>query len=169
MAEVGAKVFYGQLPVQSEPLESFQHSFSAMLAALGPRQREIAGILYSSTAATPRAVQARLSERCSLRVVRTLMDRMVAKGLLKRRRSGRHNEFVYIAAIVTPTVKKIAVRRMVEERFDGSFDDAIAMIIGLAKRLPRIPGTYADVRRLVNERPPGRLSFTSGSAIRAAA
>ena len=94
---------------------------------------------------------------------------MVAKGVLKRRPSGRHNEIVYIAAIVTPTVKEVAVRRLVDEQFNGSFDDAALTITELARRTPKIPQTYAAVRRLVNERSRESLSFLSRSAIQACA
>jgi len=159
-------VFYGQF-IQDSAGASVQLSLPSVLDRLGPRQQEIAGIVYSATAATPRDVQARLSDRRSLRVVRTLLDRMVAKGVLKRRRSGRHNEIIYIAAIVTPTVKEVAVRRLVDEQFNGSFDDAALTITKLARRAPKIPQTYAAVRRLVNERSRERLSFLSRSAIQA--
>jgi predicted transcriptional regulator len=121
------------------------------LGSLGPRQREIATIVYASAAATPRDVQARLSDPGSVRVVRTLLDRMVAKGIVKRRQSGRHNEVIYIAAIATPQVKDAAVRRLVNEQFDGSLGRAAAIVSELAERKKQVPRTSAAVRRLINE------------------
>lgn len=161
-------MFYGQV-IEEDRGGFVQLSLPSALGGLGPRQQEIAGIVYAATAATPRDVQARLSDRRSLRLVRTLLDRMVAKGVLKRRRSGRHNEIIYIAAIVTPTVKEFAVRRLVDEQFNGSFDDAALTITELAKRTPKTPQTYAAVRRLINERSRESLSFVSRSAIQVCA
>jgi predicted transcriptional regulator len=166
---VGTKVLYGQLPFEGDPGEFVRGALPSVLGGLGPRQREIARIVYASTAARPRDVQARLSDPCSLRVVRTMLDRMVAKGLLRRRRSGRHHEIIYIAAIVTPSVKEVAVRRIVDEQFEGSFDDAAATIAELVKRTTMIPRSYAAVRRLVNERARGTLGPAAAAAIHSCA
>ena len=122
------------------------------LGSLGPRQREIATIVYANAVATPRDVQARLSDPGSVRVVRTLLDRMVAKGIVKRRQSGRHNEVIYIAAIATPQVKDAAVRRLVNEQFAGSLGRAAAVVSELAEREKQVPRTSAAVKRLINER-----------------
>ena len=82
-----------------------------------------------------------------------MLDRMVAKGLLKRRRSGRHKELVYIPAIPTPGLKEVAVRRLVDEQYGGSFEAASVAITALARRAHETPRTYTAVRRLVNELP----------------
>jgi len=127
-------------------------SLPARLAALGPRQREIAEIIYSSTAATPRDIQARLSDRRDVRVVRTLLDRMASKGLVKRRPTGRHGELIYIAAIPTPGVRETAVKKLVEEQFAGSIGEAEAAIRALAKQEADVPQSSTDVRRRFNTR-----------------
>jgi predicted transcriptional regulator len=130
-------------------------SLPAKAATLGPRQREIASIVYATTAATPRDIQARLSDPRSVRVVRTLLDRMIAKGLVRCRPSGRHNEMIYIAAIATPQVKEAAVKKLVSERFGGSLGDAAATLSALAKResqlAHQVPRTSATVKRRTNE------------------
>ena len=131
--------------------EGFPRQLPAPLRALGPRQREIASIIYSASAATPRDVRERLAEPGSVRVVRTLLDRMATKGIVKRRRSGRHSEVIYVAAIATPQVKEAAVRKLADEQFGGSLADAAAAIVELAKQRDRIPRTSADLKRLMNE------------------
>lgn len=141
----------GPSPVFSNRDSVLQAPLPAKLAALGPRQREIAAIVYTSTAATPRDVQARLSEPRSVRVVRTLLDRMVVKGLVKRRQSGRHNEVIYLAAIATPRVKEAAVKRLVDEQFGGSLIAAAEAIAALVRRQSQTPRTSVAVRRMVND------------------
>ena len=132
----------------SEDTEPAEPPLPLWLKALGPRQREIAEIVYASTAATPVEVQARLSDRRSVRVVRTLLDRMVAKGVLRRRRSGRRNEVIYVAAIVTQSVRNTALKRLINERFDGSAANAAALVASMAKRVRPTPCTPTAARRL---------------------
>ena len=121
------------------------------LRDLGPRQREIAAIVYRAAAATPRDVRANLAEPASVRVVRTLLDRMVAKGIVKRRHSGRHNEIMYVAAIATPQVKEAAVKRLVEEQFDGSLSEAAATAACLARKQGSTPQSSVAARRRANQ------------------
>jgi predicted transcriptional regulator len=133
------------------------HFLAGKLAALGPRQREIARIVYSNAAVTPRQVQEQLSEQRSVRVVRTLLDRLVSKGLVRRRSTGRHREIIYIAAIPTPLVRNVAIQKLVRDRFGGSLAQAAMAMQELARmesvrRHP--PRTSAAVRQLASERPP---------------
>ena len=120
------------------------------LQALGPRQQEIAQIIYAKTAATPQEIQARLSERRSVRVIRTLLDRLVAKGVIKRRRSGRHSELIYVAAIATESVKQTALKRLVNERFGGSFANAAVLVAAMEQKVPRVPQSLVAARQLAN-------------------
>ena len=130
-------------------------SLDRRLAALGPRQQEIAGIVYATAAVTPREVQQRLSEQRSLRVIRTLLDRLVLKGLVRRRSSGRHREIIYVAAIPTPDVREVAIRRLVNERFGGSFAQAAMELQEIARRESRHrvqpPRTAAAIRRFASD------------------
>lgn len=130
-------------------------SLDRKLAVLGPRQREIARIVYSQSAVTPREVQQRLSELRSLRVIRTLLDRLVSKGLVRRRATGRHREIVYIAAIPTPGVREAAIQKLVSERFGGSVALAAIALLEIAKAESRLaeqpPRTMAAIRRRASD------------------
>jgi predicted transcriptional regulator len=141
--------------------EEIVHSLDRKLAALGPRQQEIAAIIYTHASMTPREVQQRLSEERSLRVIRTLLDRLVLKGLIRRRASGRHREIVYIAAIPTPRVREAAIRRLVNERFGGSLaqaatalEEAVRVESQLGLHRPR---TAAAIRRFAFPSGPVRV------------
>lgn len=142
------------------------YSLDRKLAALGPRQREIAGIVYAQAVVTPRDVQQRLSEQRSLRVIRTLLERLVLKGLVRRRASGRHREIIYIAAIPTARVREAAIRKLVDERFGGSLALASTALQEAARveskvGLPR-PKTAAAIRRFASD--PSRPPWTRRAA-----
>ena len=146
--------------------EDIVYSLDRKLAALGPRQQEIAGIVYAHASVTPREVQQRLSEQRSLRVIRTLLDRLVLKGLVRRKASGRHREILYIAAIPTPRVREAAIRKLVDERFGGSLALASTALQEAAKvesqvGLPR-PKTAAAIRRFASD--PSRPSWARRAA-----
>ena len=131
----------------TDDADEMAYSLAGKISRLGPRQREIAALIYSSAAVTPRYIQERLSERRSLRVVRTLLDRMVAKGLVKRRQSGRHREIIYLAAIPTPRVREAAVEKLVIEQFGGSLSEAAIEADALAKAVRGTPQTSTAVRK----------------------
>ena len=147
-----------------EDTQQSAQSLPSSLRTLGPRQREIAQIVYANAAATPLQIQARLSEQRSVRVVRTLMDRLVAKGVLKRRRSGRHNEVIYVASIATQSVQEAALKRLITERFGGSVTDMAAAIAIMVKMARQVPRTSAASRKLANDWV--ATSSVSGSAVR---
>jgi len=134
------------------------HFLAGKLATLGPRQREIARIVYSNAAVTPRQIQEQLSEQRSVRVIRTLLDRLVSKGLVRRRSTGRHREIIYIAAIPTPRVRDVAIQKLVNDRFGGSLVQAAMAMQELARTESRVgrrpPRTSTAVRLLASERPP---------------
>lgn len=146
--------------------EDIVYSLDRKLAALGPRQQEIAGIVYAHASVTPREVQQRLSEQRSLRVIRTLLDRLVLKGLVRRKTSGRHREILYVAAIPTPRVREAAIRKLVDERFGGSMALASTALQEAARvesqvGLPR-PKTAAAIRRFASD--PSRPSWARRAA-----
>ena len=146
--------------------EDIVYSLDRKLAALGPRQQEIAGIVYAHASVTPREIQQRLSEQRSLRVIRTLLDRLVLKGLVRRKASGHHREILYIAAIPTPRVREAAIRKLVDERFGGSLALASTALQEAARvesqvGLPR-PKTAAAIRRFASD--PSRPSWARRAA-----
>ena len=89
--------------------------------ALGERQRELIRIVYTRGGATVREVHARIPDpppsRCG---IRTLLNRMVRKGLLRTRPAGRHGELLYLPAASDPDVRLRAFDRIAKEHFRGS-------------------------------------------------
>lgn len=98
---------------------------------LCPRMREIATIVYLNGGATARDVQAGILDPLTIYGIRTMLNRLAKYGIVKRRRSGRHNEIVYLPAILTPSVLDIAGRRFIEQTFNGSPSIALQSVLRL--------------------------------------
>jgi predicted transcriptional regulator len=89
---------------------------------LASREREVATLIYVHGQCTAKQVQARLSADLSNGAVRSMLVRLVSKGVLDRRwgKRGRSHEFVYLPAITSKKIKLDAIRRLTAEYFDGS-------------------------------------------------
>ncbi len=88
---------------------------------LGQRQRDLIRIVYGRGGATVREIHARIPDPPpTLCGIRTLLNRMVRKGLLRTRRSGRHSELVYLPALTDSDVRLRAFDRIAKEYFRGS-------------------------------------------------
>jgi predicted transcriptional regulator len=95
---------------------------------LFPRMRELASVVYLNGGATARDVQASIQDPLTICGVRTLLNRLVRRGILQRRRSGRHTEVLYLPAIVTPDLQRTALIRFVDRNFDGSIVNALQTV-----------------------------------------
>jgi len=95
---------------------------------LFPRMRELASVVYLNGGATARDVQSSIEDPLTICGVRTLLNRLVRKGILHRRRSGRHTEVLYLPAIVTAELRQTALIEFVQRYFDGSTVNALQTI-----------------------------------------
>jgi predicted transcriptional regulator len=95
---------------------------------LCPRMREIATVVYLAGGATVREIQAGIEDPPTLCGIRTLLNRLVLKGIIRRRRSGRHTEVFYLPAVLTPEVEQVVLGRFVEHHFEGSVASALQTI-----------------------------------------
>lgn len=105
----------------------------AEVVELFPRMREIATLVYLRGGATAKEVHEGIEDPLTIYGIRTLLNRLVRKGIVRRRRSGRHTEVLYLPAIVTPQVRELALRRLLDRDFDGSVPNALQMISRLAR------------------------------------
>lgn len=98
-----------------------------------PRQREILSVIYNLGGATAREIHKAIPDPPpSVCGIRTLLNRMIRKGHVKTRRSGRHNEIVYLIARSTDDVQLKAFRRVADEYFGGSKKRALATLLQIA-------------------------------------
>jgi predicted transcriptional regulator len=107
----------------------------AVLARLATREREVAGAVYAGGEMAADEVRAALGAGLSNSAVRTMLNRLTEKNILKRRGAG--NKFLYSAALPDDLVREAALKRLSDDYFGGSlFDAALALMKLVAERQP---------------------------------
>jgi predicted transcriptional regulator len=80
--------------------------------------------------------------------IMTVLDRLVRKGNLTRRKSGR--SFLYAPSQPRDSLRRAAVRELLDGYFDGSEDDLIAFLRGPsaapAASHPPLPSIESETR-----------------------
>lgn len=99
---------------------------------LPEREREIATIVYHRGEASPREIQLVLSDGLSNSAIRSMLTRLVGKGVLKRRKEG--NKFFYLPAVGGREVEENALKRIVNDYFGGSVHAAALGFINFVGR-----------------------------------
>ena len=100
---------------------------------LFPRQRELIRVIFVHGGATASEVHSLIPDPPpSVCGIRTLLNRLVRKGLLTRRRSGRHSEMFYMLTAPIPEVRLNALDRIAKEYFGGSKPKAVEALVKLA-------------------------------------
>jgi len=113
----------------SSPIAAADDEAPNVLDRLPPREREVAIVVYRRGSATANDVCERLSDPISNAAVRSMLTRLVAKGVLVRRREGKR--FHYLPAQLDDK-RESALRRLSREHFGGSLSRtaaAVAMLI----------------------------------------
>ena len=72
-----------------------------------------------------------LDGRISNGAVRTMLTRLMRKGVLRRYRSGYGKTFLYVPAAAHGDLSELAFRRLAEDFFDGSIPEAANAITKL--------------------------------------
>ena len=118
---------------------------------LSRRERQIVDILYRRGRATAADVMEDLSGDPSYSTVRTQLR------VLEEKRHVRHEtdglRYVYIPAVPRRTVRRFALRHLVDTFFDGSVEQAVAALLGgesarlSEKELERIAELIAKARK----------------------
>ena len=96
------------------------------------REREIATIVYELGAATAGEVLPRLSTHLENASVRSMLNRLVRKGILLRWRAG--NAFVYLPALTLGDSRRRALSRFADDYFSGSIQLAAAAMVALIEQ-----------------------------------
>jgi len=99
------------------------------LTRLPPREQELATIVYLNTGITAKEVELALSSEITNTAVRSMLNRLVAKGVLRRRRVD--GKFFYSPALLLPGVQERALERVVDDFFGGSLLDASRRLVSL--------------------------------------
>ena len=94
---------------------------------LTPLELEIMQVLWKSGPATVQTVQAGLSERRAYNSVQTMLNVLLRKGRVKRRRRDRAYE--YAPALTHLQAARQAVGELVHRMFDGSAEGLVMSLV----------------------------------------
>ena len=97
-------------------------------AVLSRRERQIIDILYRLGRATAADVMADLPGDPSYSTVRTQLRVLEEKGHVRHEDDGQR--YVYSPALARGTVRRAALKHLVETFFDGSAEQAVAALLG---------------------------------------
>ena len=97
-------------------------------AALTKREREIMDVLYRLGRATAAEVLAGLAGSPHYSTVRTQLRVLEAKGHVRHEQDGQR--YVYAPAVPRGTVRRSALKHLVETFFDGSAASAVTALLG---------------------------------------
>ena len=95
---------------------------------LSRRERQIIDVLYRHGRATAAEVMAELTGEPSYSTVRTQLRVLEGKGHVRHEQDGQR--YVYTPAVPRRTVRRSAMRHLVETFFDGSVEQAVAALLG---------------------------------------
>lgn len=104
-----------------------------MIESLPRREREVFEVLCSLGEGTAVTVRAALADPPSDSAVRTLLGRLVAKGLVAHRTVNQ--AYVYAPVEQTEAVAETALQRLVQTFFQGSAAQAATALLGMEPRL----------------------------------
>jgi predicted transcriptional regulator len=104
-----------------------------MIESLPRREREVFEVLCGLESATANAIRAGLSDAPSDSAVRTLLSRLVAKGLVVH--TTVNQAYVYAPARAAASVAEGALQRLVRTFFDGSAASAATALLGMTETL----------------------------------
>ena len=106
-----------------------------MLESLPRREREVFEVLCGLEEATAGGVRERLNDPPSDSAVRTLLARLVSKGLVSHRTVNQ--AYVYSPAPQAADLAGTALQRVVRTFFDGSAASAATALLGMEPQLKR--------------------------------
>ena len=110
----------------------------ASVLNLAGREREVATIVYERGAATARAVESALSVKLTNAAIRSMLQRLVAKGVLTREfgARGRGLSAVYMPAVTLDHVKDDAIETICRRYFGGSLLNVALRALDLLAEQP---------------------------------
>ena len=86
------------------------------------------------------------SRQLAYTTVMTVLDRLVRKGGVERRKIGR--SFVYVPLLSREVLRKLAVKDVVDSFFAGSYEELLAYLKEGTHAEPVFPAYYAEDDRL---------------------
>ena len=125
-----------------------------MLARLAPREREVATIVYTHGMISAEEARTLLAKPLSNSAIRSMLSRLEAKGILRKRKAG--NRHLFGPVLPDHRLREQALRRLCNDYFGGSLLDAALALVEMTDRAENLStrGPAAPFE-LVAERPAG--------------
>lgn len=105
-----------------------------LLTNLAPREQEVATIVYLNANMTATEVEAALSSEISNAAIRSMLNRLVAKGVLQRRKGDGKSYFIYSPAVQLPEIQDRALERIAGDYFGGSLSEVSRCVVRLMEK-----------------------------------
>ncbi|MDQ8754931.1 BlaI/MecI/CopY family transcriptional regulator [Sphingosinicella sp. LHD-64] len=103
-----------------------------MIERLPRREREVARIVHALGEASANDVRRALQDPLSNAAVRSMLQRIEAKGLLRRRKEGK--KYLYSVASPDLVTREAALRRLSRDYFGGSLTRAARLLADMITR-----------------------------------
>lgn len=103
------------------------------------REREIASFVYANGLVTAKQVQAALSDPISNPAVRSMLARLVEKGVLTRLKGHFEGGFLYGPALTELSAREISLKQFAQDYFDGSLQNVAKAMADLFAGSARTP------------------------------
>ena len=124
-------MFIGKEAFRSAVVEPCAPIVPSEIEQLYRREREVALIVYRRGLATATDVQGALSTPLSNPAIRSMLNRLVAKGVLTRTKCGPYGTFIYGPAVTAASARETALRQFAEDFYSGSLSSLAGAIANL--------------------------------------
>jgi len=105
-----------------------------MLTNLAPREQEVATIVYLNASMTATEVESALSSEISNAAIRSMLNRLVAKGVLRRHKGEGKSYFIYSPAVQLPEIQERVLERVAGDYFGGSLSEVSRCVVRLMEK-----------------------------------
>jgi predicted transcriptional regulator len=103
----------------------------SLVMKLAPGEREVASLVYRLGSCTAKDIQSRLAKPLANATVRSMLRRLVQKGIIAQRPGGTYRTYLYLPAITNEYVRQRALMRLAQDHFEGSLPNMIATLVHL--------------------------------------
>ncbi len=116
-----------------------------LVKGLAKREQEVATIVCLRGQASAQEVVEALPDRLTNSAVRSMLTRLVAKGVLRRRGDGRR--YVYMPGSCTFSMQEQALTQLAEDYFDNSLGRAALVLLEVIRRHQpaELPGIFEAI------------------------
>ncbi len=127
-----------------------------LLTNLAPREQEVATIVYLNANITASELESALSSQVSNAAIRSMLNRLVAKGVLQRWKAEGKSYFVYSPAVLLPEIQERALERAVGDYFGGSLSEVSRCLVRLMEK--RDPEALSALSRQIGAASWGKMN-----------